>query len=153
MTNGTDPAAPCSNGPSRSPDWWLAVCATVAVIVLHFYFLAQIGGLYRDEVSSINLAKGDLANISHDSFPVLFPLVLRGWNGLGLCGSDISARLLGVILGLGLVAVFWLAARWTRRAPPLWSLALVALNAWVIYYCAALRAYGLGSVLIALSVA
>ena len=149
--------APNSNPPAnpsrRDADFWLAVLATVAVVALHFYFLSKVGGLWRDEVNSVNLAQGELKNITHDSFPILFPLLLRGWNALGLCQTDLAARSFGVLLGLILTAVFWLAARWTRRAPPLWSLALVALNSWVIYYSASLRAYGLGSAMIALCAA
>jgi len=152
MTSGT-PAAPPPPAARRDADWLLAVVATTAILALHFYFLARVGGLYRDEVSSINLAAGPFANLSHDSFPVLFPLLLRGWHALGLCGSDTAARFLGVLLGLLLTAVFWVSAWWTRRAPPLWSLALVALNAWVLYYAASLRAYGLGSAMIALCAA
>lgn len=137
----------------RDANWLLAVGATVAVLALHLYFLTHVGGLWRDEVSSLNLARGELKNLSHDSFPVLFPLLLHGWNGLGLGKSDFTLRCFGALTGLFLAVVFWLAARWTRRAPPLWSLAFVALNAWVIYYAASLRAYGLGSALVALCMA
>ena len=147
------PAATPSASSRRAADWWLAVFATVAVLALHFYFLNRVGGLYRDEVCSVNLAQGEFKNITHDSFPVLFPLLLRGWNSLGFCNSDLAARSFGVLMGLCLTATFWVAARWTRRAPPLWSLALVALNAWVIYYSASLRAYGLGTAMIALCTA
>jgi hypothetical protein len=134
----------------RDANWLLAVAATAAVLALHLYFLTHVGGLWRDEVNSLNLAQGELKNLSHDSFPVLFPLLLRGWSAVGLAQPDFSVRCLGVFIGLGLTGVFWLAASWMRRAPPLWSLALMALNAWIIYYAASLRAYGLGSALIAL---
>jgi hypothetical protein len=137
----------------RNADWWLAVLATLVVLALHVYFIAQVGGLWRDEVNSLNLAQGNLSQISHDSFPVLFPLLLRGWSDLGLAHSDVAVRCLGLLTGLCLTAVFWVAAWWTRRAPPIWSLALMALNAWVIYYAASLRAYGLGSAMIALCAA
>jgi hypothetical protein len=152
MTIKSDRAVPAASF-HRDANWFLAVLATVAVVALHFYFLARIGGLWRDEVNSVNLAQGDWHNLTHDSFPVLFPLLLRGWSALGLGGSDLAVRSFGVLLGFGLTAVFWLAAWWTRRAPPLWSLVLVALNAWVIYYAASLRAYGLGSAMIALCAA
>ena len=146
-------AAPANANSHRDANWLLAMAATLAVLALHFYFLNRVGGLWRDEVSSLNLAQGELKNLTHDSFPILFPMLLRGWNKIGLGQSDISVRCFGVLLGLGFTAVFWLAAWWTHRAPPLWSLALVVLNAWVIYYAASLRAYGLGSALIALCAA
>ncbi len=134
-------------------DCWLAVMATVAVLALHLYFLHIVGGLWRDEVNSLNLAQGEFKNLTHDSFPILFPLLLRGWSALGLAHSDLAARCFGALLGLGLTAVFWCAAWWMRRVPPLWSLVFMALNAWVIYYAASLRAYGLGSAMIALCAA
>jgi hypothetical protein len=149
----TSKPAPANADLRPDANWLLAVAATVAVPALHFYFLTHAGGLWRDEVNSLNLAQGDLKNIAHDSFPVLFPLLLRGWSDIGLAQSDISVRCLGVLIGLGMTGVFWLAAWWTRRAPPLWALALVTLNAWVMYYAASLRAYGLGSALIALGAA
>jgi hypothetical protein len=113
------------------------------------YFLTRAGGLFRDEVNSLNLAQGGWSQMAHDSFPVCFPLLLRAWSGLGLAGTDAALRSFGVLISLGLTAAFWLAARWLRREPPLWSLVLAGLNAWVIYYGAWLRAYGLGSAMIA----
>ncbi len=144
---------PTSHAGRRDANWWLAITATVAVLALHLYFLTHVGGLWRDEVNSLNLGQGELKNISNDSFPVLFPLLVRGWSEIGLAQSDFAIRCLGVLVGLSLTGAFWIAARWTRRAPPLWSLVLVALNAWVLYYAASLRAYGLGSALIALCAA
>jgi len=152
MTSEPD-AAPVTAGYRRDADLLLAVLATVAVLALHWFFLNHIGGLWRDEVNSVNIAQGKLSQIAQDSFPILYPLLLRGWSALGLGGTDLGVRWFGVLAGLCLTAVFWLAAWWTRRAPPLWSLVLVALNAWVIYYAASLRAYGFGSAMIALCAA
>jgi hypothetical protein len=152
MTSESD-AAPATAGFRRDADWLLAVLATLAVLALHFYFLNRVGGLWRDEVNSVTIAQGKISHLTGDSFPVLFPLLLRGWSALGLGGSDLPVRCFGVLMGLCLTAVFWLAAWWTRRAPPLWSLVLVALNAWMIYYAASLRAYGIGSAMIALCAA
>jgi hypothetical protein len=137
----------------RDANALLAVAGTVAIVALHFYFLARVGGLWRDEVNSVNLAQGSLHDIFRDSFPILFPMLLRGWSAIGLGGSDVAVRLLGVFMGLALVTVFWVAAWWTRRTPPFWSLVFMALNAWVIYFSASLRAYGLGSAMVALCAA
>ncbi len=152
MTSKSD-AAPTPQGFRRDADWLLAVLATLAVLALHGYFLSRVGGLGRDEVNSITIAQGEPRNFTHDAFPVLFPLLLRGWSAFGLGESDLAARCFGGLVGLGLTAVFWIAAWWARRAPPLWSLVLVALNAWVICYADWLRAYGLGSAMIALCTA
>jgi hypothetical protein len=149
----TTAAAPAPAAGRRDANWLLAAVATGAVLVLHVFFITHVGGLWRDEVNSLNLARGPLENLPQDSFPVLFPLLLRGWSALGLAQSDLMLRGFGALAGLGLTAVLWVAAWWTRRAPPLWSLALLALNGWVICYAASLRAYGLGSALIALCAA
>jgi hypothetical protein len=130
-------------------EWSLAVILTVAVVALHFYFLNHVGGLWRDEVTSVNIAQGSWSQITNDSFPILFPLLLRTWSGLGLGAADLGLRWFGGLAGLFIIAAFWLAAWWMRRSPPLWSLVLAGLNAWVIYYSTSLRAYGLGSAMIA----
>ena len=144
------PNAAAPANPRRAPEFFLAVALTGLVVLLHIYFLKSIGGLWRDEVNSVNVAQGTWSQLTHDSFPILFPLLLRGWSSLGFGASDLSLRIFGVLAGLSLTAAFWLAAWWLRRRPPLWSLVLAALNAWVIYYDASLRAYGLGSAMIAL---
>lgn len=148
MLNNPKPVADPARA-ERAAEWWFAALATLAVLALHLYFLNRVGGLWRDEVNSVNLAQGEWRNLTHDSFPILFPLLLRGWNELGLGSTDLTIRSFGVLMGLLLTVTFWISARWTRSAPPLWSITLVALNAWVIYYAASVRAYGLGSALIA----
>lgn len=150
MTETTKPNAATARTARRSPEWFLAVALTILVVLLHGYFLTRSGGLWRDEVNSLNVACGSWSQISRDSFPILFPTLLRTWSGLGLGGSDLGLRSFGVLMGLSITAAFWLAAWWLRRLPPLWSLVLVALNSWVVYYDSSLRAYGLGSAMIAL---
>ncbi len=129
-----------------SPEFWLAALLTGLIVTLHFYFYEHAGGLWRDEVNSVNIGRGDWAAITQDSFPFFFPLCVRLWNWLGWA----DWRLLGMLSGLSLTAVFWLAARWLDRPQPLWSLVLVGLNAWVITYGSSLRAYGLGGTWIVL---
>lgn len=150
MTQASEAAPPPAQQTGRSAEWWLAVVMTAVIVMLHLYFLNRAGGLFRDEVNSLNLARGAWSQMTHDAFPVCFPLLLRGWSGLGLAGTDLALRSFGVLVSLCLTAAFWLAARWLRREPPLWSLVLAGLNAWMIYYGAWLRAYGLGSAMIAL---
>lgn len=149
MPNANSAPAP-AKPPGGMAEWILAAGLLAAVVALHGFFWSHAGGLFRDEVNSFNLAHGAWSNMAHDLFPVLFPFLLRVWVGLGLGGTDLALRGFGVLMGLTLTAAFWLAAWWLRRRPPVWSLVLVALNAWVIYYDAWLRAYGLGSAIIAL---
>ena len=141
----------------RRPDFWLtawglALAVTAVAVGLHVYFLLHAGGLWRDEAHLVNLAgSSSLRAMSHDSFPVLMPLLVRFWEILGLGKTDSGLRLFGLLIGLGLPAALWLAAWKFRRSPPLPGLALLALNGTVIVFGDSLRAHGLGSLLILLT--
>ncbi len=139
---------------SRRPEWILALAVTLAAICLNFYFLWRVGGFWRDEVNLINLSgRHSLSEMSKDSFPVLMPLLVAGWQGLGLGQTDLSLRLLGILIGLALSAALWLAVWKIRRAPPLLGLVLLTLNSTVIMFGDSLRAFGLGSLTILLATA
>ena len=137
----------------RQSEWMLAGAATLAAVWLHLFFLWHAGGLWRDEVNLVNLAsQHSLGEMVRDSFPVLMPLLVSGWTKVGLGQSDFNLRVLGMLIGLGIPAALWLAARSSRR-PPLFSMALFGLNAVAIAYGDSLRAFGLGSLLVVLTVA
>ncbi len=144
------PAVPEKTISSRA-EWLVAAFVTVAIVWLHFHFWKNAGALWRDEINTVNLAQGSsLAALTHDTFPVLMPLLVKIWSGFGR--ADQWLRLLGMICGLALPAVFWLVARVTKR-PPLFSLVLFGLNSLLITYGDSLRAYGLGSAFIVLALA
>lgn len=126
---------------SASAEMILALVLTCIIAALHFYFYRHAGGLWRDEVNSINIGRGNWQAMMHDSFPLLFPLMIRVYGGV--VGSD--WRVLGLLFGLSLTAAWWSAMWKVRRMPPLWSLVLMGLNSWIIIYASSLRAYGLGS--------
>jgi hypothetical protein len=129
--------------------WVLALLVTLLAAGLHVYFWRHAGGLWRDEIHLVNLAKqSSLAAMSHDSFPVLMPLLVKMWNFAGLGASDGGLRFFGMLIGFGLPAALWLAAWKFHRSPPLAGLALLALNGTVIVFGDSLRAHGLGSLLI-----
>ncbi|HEX9048437.1 MAG TPA: hypothetical protein VF988_15525 [Verrucomicrobiae bacterium] len=132
-------------------EWWLAACITAAIAVLHFYFWRHAGALWRDEVNTVTLAQSpSWSLLTHDTFPILLPLLVKFWSLVA--HSDEWLRLLGALLGLGIIAGFWGVALATRR-PPLFSLVLFGLNL-LLFYCGdSLRAYGLGSALIVLAMA
>ncbi len=135
------------------PDWIFAVLLTALIAGFHIYFLEQAGGFSRDEVNLINLSnRHSFAEMERDSFPVLMPVVVRIWSEAGLGGDDFCLRILGALIGLGIPAGLWLAAWKIRRSPPLLGLALLALNSTFITYGDSLRAYGLGSLAILLTV-
>ena len=135
----------------RLPDFLTAGGITLAAVWFHIYFLHHAGGFWRDEVNLLNVAtQHSPAEMTRDSFPLLMPLLVKSWAALGLASADANLRLLGAAIGLGGLAALWLAAWTARRAPPLLSLGLFALNSTAITYGDELRAYGLGSLMIAL---
>ncbi len=135
-------------------DWLAAALTTVALVGLHFYLLFHAGAFCGDEVQVINLAgTHSLSAMTHDSFPVLLPLLVSGWTALGLAGSDFNLRLLGLLIGWGIVGALWLLAWTARRAPPLLSLIFFGLNGTAIFWTGYLRAYALGSLLLLLALA
>jgi hypothetical protein len=138
----------------RQPDWVAAILITGIIVWLHFFFAVRAGGLWRDEVNLVNLAgRHSLGDIAKDSFPVLMPLTVRVWMAAGLGRTDEGLRLLGAMIGLGLVAALWASAWMARRSPPLPGLVLMGLNSTVIAYGDSLRGYGLGSLLIVFTMA
>jgi hypothetical protein len=138
----------------RQPSWVAAILITLIIVGFHFYFLLHVGGFWRDEVNLINVAgRHSIGKIAADSFPVLMPLLVKIWCSIGLNHDEVYLRLLGIFIGLGSVAALWLAAWTARRAPPLVSLALFGLNSTVITFGDSIRAYGLGSLMVALTAA
>jgi hypothetical protein len=126
----------------------------LTAICLHAAFLRHAGGLWRDEVNTVNLAGLDsLGEMANDSFPILMALGVRGWLSLGLGRTDAGLRCLGAVVGLGILTSLWLVAWTARRSPPTLSLALFALNGTVIVYGDSLRPFGLGSLLVLLLLA
>ncbi len=138
----------------RQPGWLAAILITLAAVWLHFYFLVHAGGFWRDEVNVINLASHHSINdMARDSFPVLMPLLVKTWLAVGLGRDDVNLRVLGTLIGLGALAGLWLAAWTVRRSPPLLSLILFGLNSTIIVFGDSIRAYGLGSLLMVLTLA
>jgi len=135
----------------RQPEWLAAFLITVVIIGFHFYLLSNAGGFWRDEVNLINVATHhSLGEMMRDSFPVLMPLLVKGWSAGGLGAADVNLRLLGTLIGLATVAGLWLSAWLARRSPPLISLVLFGFNSTAITFGDELRSYGLGSLMMVL---
>jgi hypothetical protein len=134
--------------------WLAAGLLTCILCGLHGWLWLNAGAFCGDEVNVINLAHAhSLSEMAHDSFPVLLPLLIRGWTGIGLGGTDAHLRLLGLLIGLALAGALWLPAWTGRRAPPLLSLILFGLNGTAIFWTDYLRAYGVGSLGLLLTLA
>ena len=147
ISNGvTEPAR--EHFKSRA-EFFLAAAITLVIFYFHFYFWLHVGGLWRDEVNSINVARqNSIAAMTHDSFPLLMPLLLHGW--LAFAKTDLGLRALGLLIGVATPVALWFATWKIRRATPLLGLVLFCANTTLITYGDSLRAYGFGSLLIAL---
>ena len=126
---------------------------TFASVVLHIWFFVNAGGLWRDEAGGVALASmptfAEMCRwLTHDSFPALFPSVLRAWLAVGLGATDLGLRSLGFLVGLSLVGTLWWNARVFGLRAPLVSLSLLATSLVIVRWGDSLRAYGLGCVLI-----
>ena len=132
-----------------------ALLLSLWIVVLHVIYLFHAGPLWRDEIGTMDFAAmptvGDIwHNLQYDNFPPLFVFLARFWMALGLT-SDLSLRLLGLVVGLGTVGVIWLTVRLLGARCPLLILALYACSPVAVRVGAALRPYGLGIALTLLS--
>jgi hypothetical protein len=137
-------------------EWTAALGLSLLAGWLHVEVLRHAGGLWRDEIGGVQLATLPTLRevwrwLTHDAFPLLFPLLVRGWSALGLGGSDVGLRTLGFGIGSFLLGTVWLTARWLGGKPPVLALGLFAVNPSVIHWGNPLRAYGCGAILILLT--
>lgn len=137
-------------------EWLCVALVGLVAAALHVRFATGVGALWRDEVNSVNLATlPHLADVWHyldyDSFPILYFAVLRAWTGIFGAGNDEALRALGLLTGLGILGALWANARAFGSRLPLLSFALVGLNPMIVRYGDSNRAYGLGILLILLT--
>ena len=131
-----------------------ALILTAFAVGLHITLARHAGGLWRDEVSLINLAAmpalADVWKLNQfDSFPILWHLVVRGWTAVNGAANDTGLRVLGLLVGLGILGSLWLNARKLLRfSVPLVSLALIGFNPEIIRWGDSMRAYGPGILMI-----
>jgi hypothetical protein len=136
----------------RSIEFTAALLGTLLLIGVHVVVLFHAGALWRDEVNTVNLATmSSLATVwamsEYDSFPILWFLVLRGWVALGLGATDFGLRVLGLVVGLGILAMLWWTARRVGYGIPVASLVLFAASPTTFRIGDSLRAYGCGILL------
>jgi hypothetical protein len=134
----------------------MALLGTAFLVVLLGCAAIYAGPLWRDEVNTINVAQMPSLpefwhSLSFESFPPLWPLLLRGAGWLGLANNDASIRILGLYVGLAFLGALWLSARWIGCRAPSLSLALLGSLPAFIFIIGANRAYGLASCLLVLS--
>ena len=145
-----------SRPPKLGTETAVALVGTVFAVVLLVLAAMHAGPLWRDEVNTANVAqmpslKELWNNMAFESFPPLWPLLLRGWSFLGLAGSDSGIRVLGLLVGLFFLVSLWLCSRWIGGRSPILSVALLGSLPAFIFIIGANRAYGLASGLLVLS--
>ena len=126
------------------------------LIIIHFIVFLHSGVLWRDEIATINLISLPsvvemVQEMHHDSFPILWLLVLRIWSFIGFGTTEFALRALGLIVGLGILGALWYTVRSLGMRLPLISLVLFAMCP-TVFVGDSLRAYGLGVLLILLVV-
>lgn len=152
--------APARRPPRPWPPWvqpfllWseriVAIVATLAAVYVHIVALRETGGLWRDEVSSVDVINEATSFMKTwelnywDSFPILWATLLRLWMVYGPGQSDLALRSLGFLIGIGIAGmVWWNAWKMTGRVPLL-SLPLFVMAPALIRFGDGVRGYGLG---------
>jgi hypothetical protein len=126
-----------------------AAVITIGAALLHGIQAMSAGALWRDEANTVALAThgsvGDIwRNLQFDSFPILWPLLVRFYSIVFGSMNDAAFRTIGFLTGVGIIAALWLTAVVFRYRAPLISLTLFALSPSVVRWGDSLRAYGLG---------
>ena len=141
----------------RKIEWVIGALITAGAVYLHWVNFRSAGALWRDEAGVVRIATLPAAremwsNIGHESCPILFPALVRAWS-VTVGGSDAALRLFGFIVGLLMLGAVWLNGWFFARSAPLIALGLLAVNPSVVRWGDALRAYGLASVLMLVTLA
>jgi len=150
-------SAPCENRVAGRIEKVVFAVLLICAIVLHITVFMHSGGLWRDEVNTLNTSMISTFTefwdkLQFESFPVLWFLILRTWVELGFGETDLALRALGLIIGIGVLGSLWLAGRKLNIRFPLVSFILIALCP-TVFWGDSLRAYGLGILLILLAMA
>src|SRR3989454_10729605 len=135
----------------------LALLITALIVSLTLRFATQAGPLWRDEVSTVQLATGStytevLRSLSLDSAPALYPTLLRLWSSpWSDGGQDVALRVLGFGVAAAMVGAIWVTGRVLAAGPPLLALTVFAAHAGTLQTAGSVKPYGLGSLFIVLA--
>lgn len=151
-------AKPRSTPPTsdrRKVEWIIGTVITAAAIYLHWVNLQSAGALWRDEAGIARIATlptlGEMwSSLGHESCPILSLALLRGWSFI-VGSSDAALRVFGFIIGLLMLSAVWLNGWLFHRSVPIVALGLLALNPSIVRWGDSVRAYGLASVLMLLT--
>ena len=137
----------------------LLFCVLISAVVCCLYagFAAQAGGLWRDEVNSLEMATmptlSDIwSAMRYDSFPILPTLVLRLWAAIGGAMTEAGLRAFGFLVGISVLGAVWCTSRLMGHRTPWISVILLAGSPLMIRTIESLRPYGLGVAFILMTV-
>ena len=134
----------------------LITAALLSALVLSFLVVraTNAGALWRDEAATLQLSQmraGEIfSNFQHEAFPPPFPFLIRAYTAV-FGASDASLRWFGFTVGTMLIAAAWFNSRAFGDRGPLLVLTLFGLNATFLIWGTSVRGYGLGCVLLLLS--
>lgn len=133
----------------------VAVLLSLVVIFLLVIRATHAGPLWRDECGVVQLARMPTfaemwANFPHQSYPPLFPSLVRVYTA-AFGTSEFALRCVGFVIAVGVVGVAWLNSRRVGDGRPLVFLSLLGLNATFLTSGPSMRAYGLGCLLFLLT--
>ena len=139
----------------KNAEWIVAILLSVTVLFLLVVRTANAGALWRDEAATLQLAQmptvSDIAaNFQHEAFPLPFPMLVRCYITL-FGASDASVRWFGFTVGVAVLAIAWFNSRTRGESGPLLFPALFCLNATFLIWGTSLRGYGLGCLLLLLT--
>jgi len=132
----------------------VGLCLTAGIVALALRYHQAAGPLWRDEVTSVNVAAAPsfaavIRGAPYDSFPLAWPIALHGWIAAGLGMNDAALRRIGLCIALALVVVVWWAGRRLGLDAPIVTLLLFGMSPSVLVYGGQVRGYGLGALAIA----
>ncbi len=128
-------------------DRGLVLLLLLWAVTLHGAAFFSAGALWRDEANSIQQARlpswdSLLRSLEYDSFPILYPALLRVWSSLEWGASDAGLRVLGLSTGLALLVSIYLVAKLLGSRRPAIVLVLLAGNALLVSEGDSVRPYG-----------
>jgi predicted membrane-bound mannosyltransferase len=126
-------------------------------VYLHCVNFRSAGALWRDEAGIVSIATLPTAhemwsNVGHESCPILFPALVRAWCFV-IGGSDAALRFFGFIVGLLMLGAVWLNGWLFHRSAPLAALGLLAVNPSFVRWGDSVRAYGVATPLMLVTLA
>ena len=142
--------SPSTRLPRRSLATGVAFLLTAIAILEHLVNRTSVGALWRDEQNVVALAEvqgwREWWTLSpFETSGALFNVAFRGLARLPGGTADATLRTLGLLVGVALLGITWLAALRIGRTVPLVTLAFMAINATFVRYGDSVRAYGVGT--------